>query len=157
MFTWGQIFPRSIALNGIYQNVQELLSGLFRFSVTVDSFNRKNQNDVLFHHKSKRRGELGWETAASCLPLLFSRWLWCVTLYFYVGTSAAQTCTLVGNGRARSQGFSYLLLQTYLPSQVTTWQPWRGALSPLHRDCPSLAQLHALHLWITIFFLKWSV
>lgn len=103
-------------------------------------------NDGGSHHKSKQRGELKWATAASCLPLLFSQWSVMCEIAFLCWYIRCTNRLIGWYCRAKSQGFSHLLPQTYLPSQVATWQPWRDAFAPLHSDCPSLALLHALHL-----------
>lgn len=152
--TWGQIFPRIIALNRIYQMSKKLLSGPFRHFHCV---RKKTQepNDRHCDDKSKQRHKLGWTTAASFLPLLFSQWLWCVTLYFCAGTSAAQIYWSVG--RTRSQGSSYLLPQISLPLRQVSphGSPGEMLLLPCTRTVLS-EHSSTLCLWIVVLFLQWN-
>lgn len=148
VFTWDQICPRRIALNRIYLNVQETTFRttqiLFYFGFLHQQKPKSQMMGALTTKAS--RGELKWATAASCLPLLFPQWAVMCEIAFLCWYIHCTNMLIGWYCRAKSQGFSHLLPETYLPSQVATWQPWRDALAPLHSDCPSLVLLHALHL-----------
>lgn len=148
MFSWGHIFPRSIKLSRICLMSKALLSGPFRCCFTVASFVSKNPraNNGFSHHKSKQRCELEWARASFCLPPLFSLWVMMCDIVFLCGYIHCTNMLIGWNSRTRSQAFSCLLPQSYLPLWVATGQPWRDVLPPLHSYCPSMAQLNALHL-----------
>lgn len=63
--------------------------------------------------KASREASWGGQQLPPSSPCYFPSDLWYVTLYFCVGTSAAQICWLIG--RVRSQAFSHLLPQISLP------------------------------------------
>lgn len=100
MFAWGQVFPRSISLNRIYQSVQEsdfrAIQSLFHCGFLCQK-KAQGPNNRHSEDKGKQRGKLGWATSASFLPLLFSQWfvlcdifVWVHQVHKYAGWLAGQ-------------------------------------------------------------------
>lgn len=89
VFSWGQIFPRSIALNRNYfQDHSDTLS------LWLPS--PKSQMMGTLRTKASREASWGGQQLSPSSPCSLPSDLWCVTSYFSVGTSAAQKCRLVG-------------------------------------------------------------
>lgn len=164
VFAWGQIFPRSIALNRIYQNVQEIAFKTIQTLFHCGFLCQKKTPEPHGGHsedRSKQRGKLGWATAASFHPLLFSKWFVMCDIVFLCGYISCTNMLVDWQGK-ESRLQSPVAPDFPVPvAGKPPCQPWRNALerkcSSLHSDCPSWAQLPTLHLWIMILFPQWNV